>query len=103
MSAPRCDEDFGDATPAVDWFNAEFHGDLAVIGDEEVQPSRRLGGFKSETYFTTADGRHIWDAFDQLKDWAGFHRVANDAVWIFCATCRIGPPPAPRSISSTKR
>jgi hypothetical protein len=67
MSAPRCEEDFGDATPAVDWFNAEFHGDLAVIGDEEVQPSQRLGGFKSETYFTTPDAKHIWGAFQQLK------------------------------------
>jgi hypothetical protein len=67
MSAPRCEEDFGDATPTVDWFNGEFHGDLAVIGDEEVQPSQRLGGFKSESYFTTAEGKHIWDAFDQLK------------------------------------
>lgn len=71
MSAPRCDEDFGDATPTVDWFNAEFHGDLAVIGDEEVQPSQRLGGFKSESYFTTADGQHIWDAFEQLKTTLG--------------------------------
>ncbi len=67
MSAPRCEEDFGDATPTVDWFNAEFRGDLPVIGDEEVQPSERLGGFKSESYFTTQDAKRLWDAFEQLK------------------------------------
>jgi hypothetical protein len=71
MSAPRCEEDFGDATPTVNWFNSEFHGDLAVIADEEIQPSQRLGGVKSESYFTTADAKHVWDGFDQLKTTIG--------------------------------
>jgi len=78
MSAPRCDEDFGDATPAVDWFNAEFHGDLAVIGDEEVQPSQRLGGFKSESYFTTPDAKQIWEASNQLKNVQDILRELSD-------------------------
>jgi hypothetical protein len=67
MSAPRCDEDFGEGRPTVEWFNASFRGDLEPIADGEIEASRRLGTFQVESYFAAPDALRISQSFARLK------------------------------------
>jgi hypothetical protein len=67
MSGPRCDEDFGDARPLVEWFNASFRGTLDPIADSEIEPSQRLGTFQAESYFAAPDAKQVADEFAKLK------------------------------------
>jgi hypothetical protein len=71
MTAPRCDQDFGDGQTIVDWFNQQFHGALAPITAEEIQPSKREPGFKADSYFDSEDGKTMSQEFDRLRNALG--------------------------------
>jgi hypothetical protein len=72
MSSPRCNEEFGDATRFIEWFNGGrsshgFRGALPAIENEELQPPRALGFLNVESYFVSGDATHISGDFGHLR------------------------------------
>lgn len=71
LSSPRCDEEFGDALPFVDWFNRTFGRRYGAIGEEETVSKGPMGSAQAESYFSTGQARQISDAFQRLRMAAG--------------------------------
>lgn len=71
MSAPRCNQDFGDAGTAVNWFNMEFGSAFPPITPEETKPSQRLGGIKPGNYFDSGEAKHLAEEFQKLRGTPG--------------------------------
>jgi len=72
MSSPRCNEEFGDASGFVAWFNGGrlnkgFRGALPAIENEELEPLKSLGWLRAESYFESGEGKQIADAFARLR------------------------------------
>lgn len=67
LTAPRCDEDFGDVEPTIQWFNMKFQGVLPPITEAEMKPSKRNGRAKADRYFDSDDGKRMGEGLVRLR------------------------------------
>lgn len=65
LSGARCEDNAGVSThslePArvVEWFNTQFHGDVAIVHPDEIQPSSVEGSAKIEPYWQSGEAKQI--------------------------------------------
>jgi hypothetical protein len=75
MTAARCDEDFGGAMNVA-----------LKLGERNLQPSDRLGGFEAASGFDSGDAKRLWEAFGLLRIEPGvgprFESDRATAAWL---------------------